>query len=436
VEPRFAFCTSVDGTRIAYAVFGEGPPLFFANTWVLSMSSQFAWPEARAFFDDLAERATVVMFDRRGTGASTREVEDISPQAEAEDLRAVADAAGLREFPLFSDATSTAATVQFANTYPERVQRIILFAPHASYYEKRQGPLTAASFRDDWSYARRVWAGLVYRDGPVAMQRAFSQAVKETATADMAARRFELAIDLDPALGSVQQPVLLLQRDEGQELVLHIARLLPNAQVRMLTGHQPPTVYPNHEPILEITLEFFGLSAGRKPEQLANRPSSMAVILFADVVDSTALSERMGDATFRERSRVLEERVREQIVAHAGTPVEGRTLGDGVLATFASAREAIAAALECAKGGEEIGLALHLGLHAGDVIREDVNVYGQAVSIASRVSDLSAPNEVLVSGTVRDLARASAGVIFEDRGERELKGVSEPVRVFAVRDNG
>ena len=88
--------------------------------------------------------------------------------------------------------------------------------------------------------------------------------------------------------------------------------------------------------------------------------------------------------------------------------------------------------MACTKSGADIGLSLHLGVHAGDVTREDGNVHGQAVSIAARVSDLSAPNEVLVSGTVRDLARASSGVSFEDRGERELKGVGEPVRVWAV----
>jgi adenylate cyclase len=67
------------------------------------------------------------------------------------------------------------------------------------------------------------------------------------------------------------------------------------------------------------------------------------------------------------------------------------------------------------------------------VIREDNNVFGGAVTIASRISDVAPPGEVLVSQTVRDLARTSAGVSFEDRGERELKGVAEPVRLFAVR---
>jgi adenylate cyclase len=61
------------------------------------------------------------------------------------------------------------------------------------------------------------------------------------------------------------------------------------------------------------------------------------------------------------------------------------------------------------------------------------NVYGGAVNIASRISGLSAPGEVLVSETVRSLARTSAGVAFEDRGEKQMKGVGEGVRVWAVK---
>jgi class 3 adenylate cyclase len=157
------------------------------------------------------------------------------------------------------------------------------------------------------------------------------------------------------------------------------------------------------------------------------------VILFADIVESTALTESLGDAAFREKARDLDAALRKIIREHGGTPIEGKLLGDGVLATFASAARAIEAALAFARSGNESGLPLHLGLHAGDVIREENNVYGGAVNIASRISGLSAPGEVLVSATVRDLARTSAGVSFEDRGEQALKGVGEPVRVFAVR---
>ncbi len=105
-----------------------------------------------------------------------------------------------------------------------------------------------------------------------------------------------------------------------------------------------------------------------------------------------------------------------------------------MLAVFTSARQAIEAALACGKAGSNGGLPLHLGIHAGDVIREEGNVYGGAVNIAARIAGLSAAGEVLVSHTVRDLARTSAGVTFEDRGEQALKGVGEPVRVWAVRE--
>ena len=125
--------------------------------------------------------------------------------------------------------------------------------------------------------------------------------------------------------------------------------------------------------------------------------------------------------------------LRSVIREHSGTAIEGKLLGDGVLAVFTSARQAIEAALACARSGDDARLPLHLGLHAGDVIREDNNVYGGAVNIASRISGLSAHGEVLVSDVVRTLARTSAGVTFEDRGEQSLKGVGEPVRVWAVR---
>ncbi len=165
-------------------------------------------------------------------------------------------------------------------------------------------------------------------------------------------------------------------------------------------------------------------------------PSGTAIILFADIVDSTALTEQLGDAAFREKARELDESLRGVIRETGGTPVEGKVLGDGVLAVFTSARQAIECALRCNAASDSVWLQLHLGIHAGDVIREGNNVYGGAVNIAARIAGASAPGEVLVSDTVRGLARTSAGVAFEDRGEQSLKGVADPQRLFAVRGRG
>jgi class 3 adenylate cyclase len=177
--------------------------------------------------------------------------------------------------------------------------------------------------------------------------------------------------------------------------------------------------------------EFLGHAAapGDGPAQV---PSGMAVIMFVDIVGSTALTERMGDGAFRATAGTLDERMRAAVVEQQGTPVQGKVMGDGLMAVFTAASHAIAAARTCATLSAEAELPLHCGLHAGDVIREQGNVYGGAVNIAARVCEASAPGEILVSATVRDLARTSAGVSFEDRGERTLKGIEDPTRVFAV----
>ena len=156
-----------------------------------------------------------------------------------------------------------------------------------------------------------------------------------------------------------------------------------------------------------------------------------------DIADSTAITERLGDDAYRVKARELGAALRALVRDCGGAPVEGPTLGDGVLAVFSSAREAIEAAQRCARAGDDAGLPLHLGLHAGDVTREKDpdgrdNVYGGAVNIASRIAGLSAAGEVLVSETVRSLVRTSGGVRFADRGRRRLKGVAEAVRVWAV----
>src|SRR3989442_12821955 len=133
----------------------------------------------------------------------------------------------------------------------------------------------------------------------------------------------------------------------------------------------------------------------------------MTAILFADIADSTGLTERLGDAAFRAKARDLDASLRTVIRKHSGTPIEGKLLGDGVLAVFTSARQAIEAALACGRSGDDGGLPLHLGLHAGDVIREDNNVYGGAVDITSRISGLSAAPARLVSWTARSVRRTS-----------------------------
>jgi class 3 adenylate cyclase len=161
-------------------------------------------------------------------------------------------------------------------------------------------------------------------------------------------------------------------------------------------------------------------------------PEGTVTIMFADIADSTALTERVGDERFRSLARVLDGSVRDVIGETGGVPIEGRLLGDGLMAVFPLAHQAVECAVRTNEAAAETGLGLHVGLHAGDVIREDANVFGGAVNIAARVAAMAPPGEVLVSETVRSLARTSTTVTFEGRGYHDLKGVADRYPLYAV----
>jgi class 3 adenylate cyclase len=292
----------------------------------------------------------------------------------------------------------------------------------------------AEFIRGNWHGAARTVAGLTLPSSTREDQREYGSLLCQAVPAEVAARyvEFDCHFDVRDLLPRIQCPAIVLQYGDRHivppEATRAVAARIPDA--RLLTMNY--LEYPQQ------LFEFLGHplpveNAGLEAPQLPSDTSGTAIILFADIVGSTALTERMGDAGFRAKARELDGALRAIIRGNDGTPVEGKLLGDGVLAVFASARQALEAALRCGTAGDEAGLPLHLGIHAGDVIREESNVYGGAVNIAARIAAASAPGEVLVSDTVRGLARTSAGVSFEDRGEHNLKGVAEPQRLFTVR---
>jgi len=179
---------------------------------------------------------------------------------------------------------------------------------------------------------------------------------------------------------------------------------------------------------------LIGAELGIDKEEKEELPEGTVTIMFADIADSTMLTEKLSDHVFRSQARMLEESLKNEIKDSGGKLVEGKLLGDGILVVFKSARNAIECALLCNDASFKTELRLHIGLHAGDVITEDNNVYGGAVNIASRISDISSAGEIVVSETVRSLARTSTNVVFEDKGLHSLKGISDSHRLFTVRN--
>jgi class 3 adenylate cyclase len=109
-----------------------------------------------------------------------------------------------------------------------------------------------------------------------------------------------------------------------------------------------------------------------------------------------------------------------------------KTLGDGFLSTFDGPARAIRCALAIHEAAERYGLRARSGLHTGEIELIGGDVGGIAVHIAARVMAQAKPEEVLVSGTVKDLVVGS-GIEFEDRGEQELRGVPGTWRLWATR---
>src|SRR5262245_31109145 len=169
-------------------------------------------------------------------------------------------------------------------------------------------------------------------------------------------------------------------------------------------------------------LELEGLLEGR------DQPPA---ICFLDVTGYTRRTQERGDRAAAELAENLARVVQRSSAEHAGRPV--KWLGDGVMFYFRDPGDGVLAALEMVDGVIATGLPpAHVGLHAGPLVMQQGDYYGQTVNIAARIADYARPGEVLVSAAVVDAA-SPPGVTFEDIGNVELKGVTGVVRLAAAR---
>lgn len=139
IDQKIRFTTSRDGTRIAYAVSGNGPLLMRAGHFLTHLEREWTSPVWRPYLQELSKAHTVVRYDMRATGLSDREVEDLSLRAYAEDVLAVADAAGMDRFPLVAASQSVPIALHFAAHHPDRISRLVLYGGFAQGRSVRPG---------------------------------------------------------------------------------------------------------------------------------------------------------------------------------------------------------------------------------------------------------------------------------------------------------
>ena len=163
---------------------------------------------------------------------------------------------------------------------------------------------------------------------------------------------------------------------------------------------------------------------------LHDRLEHPPAMCFLDITGYTRLTQERGDAAAADLATKLARLVERTSVKHGGRPV--KWLGDGVMFFFKDPGPGVVAALEMVAGVAEAGLPpAHVGLHAGPVVFQEGDYYGQTVNIASRIADYARPGEVLVSQEVVDAASGS-DVAFREIGPVELKGVGGAMRLHAA----
>ena len=160
----------------------------------------------------------------------------------------------------------------------------------------------------------------------------------------------------------------------------------------------------------------------------------LAAILAADVVGFSALMERDEEGTYAAIGRLRREIVEPRLAEHQGRLI--KTTGDGFLAEFASPLAALrsAMALQGDLGRDPGALRLRVGLNLGDVIvADDGDVYGEGVNVAARLEALCEPGGILISGKIHEEVDGKIDASFEDRGEQQVKNITRPVRIYALR---
>jgi class 3 adenylate cyclase len=436
-EPQVQYAKTSDGVNIAFASMGEGPPL------VCVMPPGFAhvqrdWAMFPGIYQQLTRTFRLVWYDPRGTGLSDRDEIDFSMEAMMRDLGAVIERTGLRSFAVLAASSSVPPAITCAAKYPDRVSHLILVNgwTKSSDYAGSPGQVAAEALRDkDWTLFTETMARVLTPIDDPRFIELFGEHMRaciepETYRAFIAATK---SYDVSALLPDVRAETLVLHNNKDPVVLVRagqkLAAGIPDARFLAMDDM-------NLERVAPLIEEFVGTTERSKSVE----PGAFRTVLFTDMEGSTALTDRLGDAKARELLREHERMVREALKTHGGSEV--KTMGDGFMTSFSSATKALECAIaiqgafaERNESAEE-PIKVRIGLNAGEPIAEDDpggrgDLFGTAVNMAARIAAKAEGGEILASNVVRELV-AGKGFLFADRGETELRGFEEPVRVYEV----
>ena len=440
VIPQTRYAKTADGIHVAYQVVGEGSvDLVFVIGWTSNVEAMWEEPGLARYLARLASFSRLILFDKRGVGLSDRVSDSNLPSLETrmDDVRAVMDAVGSERAVIFGVSEGGPMAMLFAATYPERTIALVLFGT-ASDFTSRYTTAGLDAIDRAWGteeYARealRTWAApSSASDERLVTWLASYMRRAASPSAAIALERMNLQIDVTPALPTIHVPTLVLARtgdlDFDVDDVRRVAEAIRGARYVEFPGDDHFFWVGDQESSLGEIERF----VTEFRDQEAELERFLATVLFTDVVGSTERATELGDRRWKELLETHHARVRGQLARYRGREVD--TAGDGFLATFDGPARAIRCATAITQSVRDLGVEVRAGLHAGECELIGEKIGGIAVHIGARVAAHAGASEVWVSQTVKDLV-AGSGLAFDDRGEHELKGVSDRWRLYRVAE--
>lgn len=442
--PETRYAQTVDGVRVAYQVWGDGPrDLVVVRDASTPIDCLWEEPRVVQMLERLGSFSRNIWLDARGWGSSDALTLGGLPGLDAwlDDISAVMAAADSEQAVIAGMNDAGAGTMLFAATYPQRVSAVVLVNTYARFVQAPDygcglPPELLDRYLDamvaSWGTLDNLALGMapsMVSDRQWSRWMLRSQRLGASPTSVEAFMRAVSETNVHHVLPSIQAPTLVIHRqgdhhvrvDHGRFLARHI----PGAVYKELGGDDHSVFAGDTDSLVDEIEEFL---TGVRPPRDTERV--LATVLFTDIVSSTQRATEMGDRAWRTLLDAHDAMVRSQLLRHRGREI--KTMGDGFLAVFDGPARAIRCACAVRDLLGELGLDIRAGLHTGEIEIRGDDIAGIAVAIGQRVSSLAGTGEVTVSSTVKDLV-AGSGLRFEEKGEYELKGVLGTWRLLTVR---
>ena len=322
------YCATPAG-RVAYSTVGAGPPLLFDSGWVSHLRGQLEMFSFGPFVERLADRFTVIRYDKPGCGLSDRGDVDVSFEGQLTAALAVADAVGASRFNLFGASQGGQLAAVIAARHPERVQALVVYGMCASGRDLAPAQVresVVGLVRAHWGLGLRALTGAFISDPTAEDIESWTKVQLGLASADVAARMLEVYYDTDvrallPKIGA-RTAVLHREGDKGTkfELGREVAALIPGATLIPLAGASHLFYHGDWRSVSDALLDFLGEPAADPGPRLTGRELQVAD-LIAEGLTNQAIASRLSVAPRTAETHVenirrkLEVRSRAQIAA-------------------------------------------------------------------------------------------------------------------------